>query len=110
IIGRMGHPGLPQFSFKTVKRHTYNSLVNVTVLPREVQGSWVQSSKVVAITVPIKNDAGDLLPTAIPKGTIVKHARYLPEDTTGNADEEVDILARIEKHLVAAPFAGLVVA
>ena len=108
IIGRMGHPGLPQFSFKTVKRHTYNSLVNVTVLPREVQGSRVQSSKVVAITVPIKNDAGELLPTAIPKVTIVKHARYLPEDTTGNADEEVDILARIEKNLVDAPLAGFV--
>jgi L-asparaginase len=108
IIGRMGHPGLPQFSFKTVKRHTYNSLVNVTVLPREVQGSRVQSSKVVAITVPIKNDAGELLPTAIPKVTIVKHARYLPEDTTGNPDEEVDILARIEKNLVDAPLAGLV--
>jgi L-asparaginase len=108
IIGRMGHPGLPQFSFKTVKRHTYNSLVNVTVLPREVQGSRVQSSKVVAITVPIKNDAGELLPTAIPKVTIVKHARYLPEDTTGNPDEEVDILARIDKNLVDAPLAGLV--
>jgi hypothetical protein len=108
IIGRMGHPGLPQFSFKTVKRHTYDSLVNMTVLPREVQGSRVQSSKVVAITVPIKNDAGELLPTAIPKVTIVKHARYLPEDTTGNADEEVDILARIEKNLIDAPLAGFV--
>ena len=86
IIGRMGHPGLPQFSFKTVKRHTYDSVVNMTVLPREVQGSRVQSSKVVAITVPIKNDAGELLPTAIPKVMIVKHARYLPEDTTGNAE------------------------
>ncbi len=108
IIGRMGHPGLPQFSFKTVKRHTYDSLVNITVLPKEVQGSRVQSSKVVAITVPIKNDAGELLPTAIPKATIVKHARYLPEDTTGNADEEVDILARIEKNLAGAPLAGFV--
>jgi hypothetical protein len=49
-----------------------------------------------------------LLPTAIPKVTIVKHARYLPEDTTGNADEEVDILARIEKNLVDAPLAGFV--
>jgi L-asparaginase len=108
IIGRMGHPGLPQFSFKTVKRHTYDSLVNITVLPKEVQGSRVQSSKVVAITVPIKNDAGELLPTAVPKVMIVKHARYLPVDTTGNADEEVDILARMEKNLVDALLAGFV--
>jgi L-asparaginase len=108
IIGRMGHPGLPQFSFKTVKRHTYDSLVNITVLPREVQGSRVQGSKVGTITVPIKNNAGNLLSSAIPKVTIVKHARYLPEDTTGNADEEVDMLARIEKNLVDAPLAGFV--
>jgi L-asparaginase len=108
IIGRMGHPGLPQFSFKTVKRHTCNSAVNMTVLPREIQGSRIQSSKVVAITVPIKNDAGELLPTAIPKVMIVKHVRYLPEDTTGNADQEVDILARIEKNLADAPLAGFV--
>jgi len=82
--------------------------VNITVLPKEVQGSRVQSSKVVAITVPIKNDAGELLPTAIPKVMIVKHARYLPVDTTGNADEEVGILARMKKNLVDAPLAGFV--
>jgi L-asparaginase len=108
IIGRMGHPGSPQFTFKTVKQHTYKSLVNLTRLPREIQGSKNQGSRVVTVSVPIKDDAGELLPTAIPKVTIVKHARYLPEDTTGNADEEVDMLARIEKNLRDAALAGLV--
>jgi L-asparaginase len=108
IIGRIGHPGLPQFSFKTVKRHTYNSAVNVNCLPREVQGSRVQGSKVGTIAVSIKDGAGDLLPAAIPKVTIIKHARYLPEDTSGDATGEVDILARIEKNLRDAPLAGFV--
>jgi L-asparaginase len=108
IIGRMGHPGAPQFSFKTVKRHTYNSAVNLSRLPREVQGSRVQGSKVEAIGVAIKDAEGHLLSTAIPKVTIVKHARYLPEDTSGNANSEVDILARIEKNLRDAPLAGFV--
>ena len=108
IIGRMGHPGLPQFSFKPVKRHTYKSLVNLSRLPNEVHGSRVQSSKVGLIAVAIKGADGSLLPTAIPKVTILKHARYLPEDTTGVADQEVDILARIEKNLRAAPLAGFV--
>jgi len=108
IIGRMGHPGLPQFSFKPVKRHTYNSLVNLTQLPRQIQGSRIQVSTVGIIAVAIKDDEENLLPTAIPKVTIVKHARYLPEDTTGNAEEEVDILARIEKNLRDAPLAGFV--
>ncbi len=108
IIGRIGHPGLPQFSFKTVKRHTHNSAVNMSRLPREVQGSRVQGSKIETITVPIKDDVGNLLSTAIPTVTIVKHARYLPEDTSGDASSEVDILARIEKNLRAAPLAGFI--
>jgi L-asparaginase len=108
IIGRMGHPGAPQFSFKPVKRHTHNSQVNLSRLPREVQGSKIQSSKVGTIVVAIQDGAGDLLPTAIPKVTIVKHARYLSEDTSGDPSSEVDILARIEKNLRDAPLAGFV--
>ena len=108
IIGRIGHPGAPQFSFKTIKRHTYDSVVNMTQLPRSVQGSSVQDSQAAVIPVTIKDADGNLLPTAIPKVTIVKHARYLPEDTSGDASSEVDILARIENNLHAAPLAGFV--
>ena len=56
----------------------------------------------------IKDANGDLLPTAIPKVIIVKHARYLPEETSGDANAEVDILARVEKNLRDAPLAGFV--
>jgi hypothetical protein len=102
----MGHPGAPQFSFKPVKRHTHNSLLNRSRLPTEVQGCNVQGSRVGTIAVAIKDGAGDLLPTAIPAVTIVKHARYLQENTSGDASSEVDILARIEKNLRDAPLAG----
>ncbi len=108
IIGRMGHPGAPQFSFKTVKRHTHNSQVNLAQLPREVQGSRVQGSTIQTISVAVKDSDGDLRPTAISTVMIAKHARYLPEDTSGDASSEVDILARIEKNLRAAPLAGFV--
>jgi hypothetical protein len=108
IIGRMGHPGAPQFSFKPVKRHTHTSAVKLTQLPREVQGSKVQGSRVGTVGVGIKDDRGDLLPGAIAKVMIVKHARYLPDDTSGDASSEVDILARIEKNLRDAPLAGFI--
>ena len=108
IIGRMGHPGLPRFTFKPLKRHTHDSLVNVTQLPNDVEGSRIQGSSVETVTVAIKNSTGELLPGAIPKVTIVKHARYLPEDTSGDAAAEVDILARIENNLRAAPLSGFV--
>jgi hypothetical protein len=108
IIGRMGHPGAPQFTFKPVKRHTHNSLVNVTELPKRAQGAKIRGARVRMINVPIKDAGGDLLAIAIPKVTIVKHARYLPEETTGDAASEVDILARIETNLHDAPLAGFV--
>jgi hypothetical protein len=108
IIGRIGHPGPPQFTFKTIKRHTYNSAVNLTRLPNEVQGSRIQGTRIGTVVVPIKDADGNLLPAAIPKVTIVKHARYLPEDHAGDAAAEVDILARIENNLREAPLAGFV--
>lgn len=108
VIGRMGHPGLPQFSFKPIKRHTHHSAVNLTRLPKAVQGSRIQDSRIETITVPIKDVEGRLLSTAIPKVTIVKHARYLPEDTSGDPAREVDLLARIERNLREAPLAGFV--
>ena len=108
IIGRMGHPGAPQLTFKPVKRHTHTSAVNRSRLPREVQGSRVQGSTIGTVSVGVKNSDGNLLATAIPTVTIAKHARYLPEDTSGDASSEVDILARIEKNLRAAPLAGFI--
>jgi L-asparaginase len=60
------------------------------------------------IIVPVKDARDNLLPAAIPRVTIMKHARYLPEDTSGNESSEVDILARIEKNLRDAPLAGFV--
>jgi len=100
IIGRMGHPGAPQFTFRTVKRHTYNSAVNLTQLPGAVQGLRGQ--------IPVKDGTGKLLASAIPKVTIAKHARYLPEDASGDAVGEIDILARIDHNLRNAPLAGFV--
>lgn len=108
IIGRMGHPGPPQLTFKTVKRHTHNSAVNLSRLPAQSQGSKVQGSTVVGTTVPIKDSEGRVLPSAIPKVTIVKHARYLPQDPSADPNAEVDILARIENNLREAPLAGFV--
>src|SRR5207247_10755393 len=61
-----------------------------------------------AIAGPADDSVRILLATAIPKCTIVKHARYLPEDTSGDASREVDILARIETNLRDAPLAGFI--
>lgn len=108
IIGTMGQPGPAALTFKPVKLHTHLSEVNLTRLPEAVEGTRRDGRMIRMVPVPVKGEGGGLLPTAIPKVTIVKHARYLQEDDVGSAATEVDLLARIEKNLREAPLAGFV--
>ena len=108
IIGTMGQPGPAALTFKTVKRHTHTSMVNFNRLPPSVEGIRREGKRIARFSVPIKNDKGELLPTAIPKVTIVKHARYLPENSSGDPATEIEIVARIEKNLQDSLLAGFV--
>lgn len=108
IVGTLGQPGTPALTFKTIKRHTHTSVVNLSCLPASVEGTRREGGGIARVAVRIRDDKGDLLSGAIPKVTIVKHARYLPEDASGDPAAEVDILARIEKNLREAPLAGFV--
>jgi L-asparaginase len=108
IIGTMGQPGPPALTFRPVKRYTYTSAVNLSCLPECVDGTQRVNGLVAKTSVRVKDAQGGLLATAMPKVTIVKHARYLPEDASGDPAAEVDILARIEKNLRDAPLAGFV--
>jgi hypothetical protein len=73
-----------------------------------VEGVQCVDGRLTKVAVRVKDSRGALLGTAIPKVTIVKHARYLPEEASGDPAAEVDILARIEKNLREAPLAGFV--
>jgi hypothetical protein len=108
IIGTVGQPGTPALTFRPVKRHTCSSAVNLRCLPTSVAGVQRVNGRLSRVNVPVKDAQGALLGTAIPKVTIAKHARYLPEDSSGDAAAEVDILARLEKNLHQAPLAGFV--
>lgn len=108
IVGSMGQPGPPVLTFRPVRRHTYASAVNLSRLPQSVEGTRRNGGRIGGVSVQVKSEKGDLLPAAIPKVTIVKHARYLPDDASGAAALETDILARIDKNLREAPLAGFV--
>jgi hypothetical protein len=95
-------------TFRPVKRHTYTSSVRLSELPKTVEGTRRAGGQIGWVTVDVKNADGGLELTAIPKVTIVKHGRYIPDDSSGDAAAEVDILARIDKNLREAPLAGFV--
>lgn len=108
IVGTMGQPGPCVLTFRPARRHTYNSAVNLSRLPEAVDGVRQSGGRVGRVSVGVKDARGHLLAAAIPKVTIVKHARYLPETESGDPALEVDIMARIEKNLRDHPLAGFV--
>jgi hypothetical protein len=108
IVGTIGQPGPPALTFRPARRHTHTSDVRLSRLAESVEGIQRVDGRLRRVTVPIKDFDGALLAGAIPKVTIVKHARYLPEDTSGDPTSEVDILARLDKNLREAPLAGFV--
>ena len=95
-------------SFLPVKRHTYTSDVNTTRLPARVLGVRRDGGLIANTEIAIKDDRGDLLPGAIPRVTIFKYGRYMSDDFGDTAEGEVEILARIEQNLDAAPLSGFV--
>jgi hypothetical protein len=108
IVGSIGQPGPPVLTFRPVKRHTYMSSVRISELPKAVEGTRRAGGQIGWVTVDVKDADGSLALAAIPKVTIVKHGRYIPDDSSGDAAAEVDILARIDRNVREAPLAGFV--
>lgn len=108
IVGTMGQPGPPALTFRPAKRHTYKSAVKLGGLPDFIQGACREGTRIKTVTVRIKNERGELLESAIPKVTLVKHGHFIADNELGDSASEVDILARIEKNLRDAPLAGFI--
>jgi hypothetical protein len=109
VIGSMGHaPGGPVLTFVPTRRHTFASAVNLRKLPRSVDGVVRSGAALVRTPVEVLDDDGWLLPEAIPEVRFVKSARYLPKGPQASCDDEVEIMARIERNLAVEPLAGFV--
>lgn len=108
VIGTTGRPEPAAITFRPVKRHTSRSEVNVRRIPREVLGVRWDGTRVARVPVRVKDEHGALLADAIPKVTIVKHARYLTDDATIDGSREVEVMARIERDLQGSPLSGFV--
>src|SRR6185503_4446252 len=108
IVGTMANSGPPVVTYKPVRQHTYSSAVNTSYLPELVSGVLKVDDKLKMVPVQIKDGDDNLLPTAIPKVTIAKTARFLSERGEADPAMEVELLARMEKNLEDFPLAGIV--
>jgi len=108
IVGAVGHEGPPTLTYLPARRHTYQSQVNIARLPARVLGVNRAGDNVTMIPVAIKNEAGELLGSAIPKVAIVKDANYSAERISEDLDDGVDLLALISRNLERYPLSGFV--
>ena len=111
ILGGVGLEGPPVLNYLPATRHTYLSEVNITRLPASVSGVRLDESgeaRLRMVAVPIKDDAGQLLESAIPRVAIIKDGNYRADDYEADIDSEVDVLALTARYLRSAPLAGFV--
>ena len=107
IVATMGKPGPAVLTFRPAHRHTSSSEVAVGRLPESVRGyRRSESGAIEPVEVIVRDGAGDLSPTAIPRVTIVKHARY--DEETTDPSSQVEILERMKLNLGTRPLAGFV--
>lgn len=110
IVGTTGKEGRrPVLTYIPTWRHTYDSEVRLSILPKKVLGVRSNGSSVQSVPVRIKSDSGLLQPRAIPHVSFHKHARYLAPDTSATPDSEIELLSRIDQNLKENPLAGIVV-
>ena len=98
----------PYITNVPTRKHTWKSDVRVTTLPAQIDGLLREKGKFKAVPVKLKNEAGELLPRAIPKVAIVKGGVWYDDSATSMPTTEQGIVGNIEMLLAQYPLAGLV--
>jgi len=91
------------------RKHTWKSELRISQLPAN-QSGWLKTKagKVEAVTVTIKNAAGELLPQAIPKVPMLKGDNWYDDSGVPDPAAEKGIAATIDMLLSEYPLAGIV--
>ena len=109
VLGQVTHGGAPYLMYVPAYRHTANSLVNVSRLPRSVKATRLGKSGVEAFEVAIKDDEGRLLADAIPSVSIVKDGSYAAETFGDDAANEADLAFLVRHRLQSGRLSGFVI-
>ncbi|MGE0748118.1 MAG: asparaginase domain-containing protein, partial [Rhodospirillales bacterium] len=109
ILGAVRHGQPPALNYLPGTRHTWQSAVNLTRLPKSVGGVVWEGGKAVLREVAVKDGAGRLNGAAIPRVAIIKDGNYTADAHDSGPEGEVDILALIEDNRRRHPLAGFVV-
>lgn len=109
VIGTIGKPGPPVLTFVPVRRHTWNSSIRLSRLPRRVRGVRYRRGHFEGRDVVVRSEDGRLLEDRVPEVRILKHARYLQRTTAADDTADVEIGERLRRTLEHTALIGFVV-
>jgi hypothetical protein len=90
------------------RKHTWKSEVRITALPATIDGLLRTSGANKRVPVAIKNAAGELLESAIPKVGIVKGDNWYDDSGVPNPVGEKGIVGTVEMLIEKYPLAGII--
>ena len=109
ILAGVGNPAPPRMMYLPHSRHTWRSDVNLSRMPAQTNGVRLGDAGLATVVVPVKDAAGLLLESAIPKVSIVKDASYYEDEYDSGVEDQVDILALTDYKLRRSALAGFAV-
>jgi hypothetical protein len=109
IIGNISHTGRIALTYLPVFKHTYRSDLRITALPSAVKAAKKGPGGIEMVEVAVKDNAGRLLPSAIPVVTISTDGSYSGMDYGFDTAPEIDLIASIEHKLSLGLLTGFVV-
>ena len=109
ILGQVTQRGRVKLTYLPAFRHTWNSELRLAQLPVETFRAERRPDGVRAVPITVKSGDGTLLPGAIPAVAIVKDGGFGMDDFDSRPEDELDLIALIDRCLTSGRLAGLVV-
>jgi len=98
----------PYVTFIPTRKHTWKSEVRIDQLPAAVEGLIKQNGVMTPVRVAVKNAAGELLPSAIPKVIMVKGDLWYDDSFPADPKAEKGLIAGVNQLLEQYPLSGII--
>jgi L-asparaginase len=109
VLGQVTHAGVPYLMYVPAYRHTADSAVNITRLPKTVTATKLDEEGLSKVEIAIKDDQGRLRAEAIPLVSIVKDGGFAADAFGDDAEVESDLALLIRDRLARGRLCGFVI-
>jgi L-asparaginase len=109
VLGQVTHAGVPYLMYIPAYKHTADSDVNITRLPKAVTATKWGEKGLARFEIAIKDDEGRLLADAIPLVSIVKDGGFAADAFGDDPAAESDLALLIRDRLSRGRLCGFVI-